>query len=133
MAQYGRVYRDAAEKERRFQIFKDNYEYVDSVNKAGKINVPIAKCSGPCFVLTFMVLGIWVFGATAHAIGDVRISKRYEQWMAQYGRVYRDAAEKERRFQIFKGNYKCIESVNKAGNRKHKLGLNQFADMTCEE
>ncbi|XP_073107377.1 senescence-specific cysteine protease SAG39-like [Elaeis guineensis] len=57
MAQYGRVYRDAAEKERRFQIFKDNYEYVDSVNKAGKINVPIAKCSGPVdFVILFNVI-----------------------------------------------------------------------------
>ena len=30
-------------------------------------------------------------------------------------------------------NYNYIESVNRAGNRKYKLGLNQFADMTNEE
>ena len=69
----------------------------------------------------------------ARGIADVPMSTRHEQWMAQYGRVYKDAAEKERRFQIFKDNCNYIESVNRAGNRKYKLGLNQFADMTNEE
>ncbi|XP_008779585.3 zingipain-2-like [Phoenix dactylifera] len=86
-----------------------------------------------CFVLTLMVLGVWVSGATAHGIADEPMSRRHEQWMAQYGRVYMDAAEKERRFQIFRDNYEYIESVNKAGDRKYKLGLNQFADMTNGE
>ncbi|XP_073109176.1 senescence-specific cysteine protease SAG39-like [Elaeis guineensis] len=86
-----------------------------------------------CFVLALIVLGVWVFGAMARGIADVPMSTRHEQWMAQYGRVYKDAAEKERRFQIFKDNCNYIESVNRAGNRKYKLGLNQFADMTNEE
>ncbi|XP_073109188.1 senescence-specific cysteine protease SAG39-like [Elaeis guineensis] len=86
-----------------------------------------------CFVLALIVLGVWVFGAMARGIADVPMSTRHEQWMAQYGRVYKDTIEKERRFQIFKDNYNYIESVNRAGNRKYKLGLNQFADMTNEE
>ncbi|XP_026666039.2 zingipain-2-like [Phoenix dactylifera] len=86
-----------------------------------------------CFVLTLMVLGVWVSGATARGIADEPMSTRHEQWMAQYGRVYKDAVEKERRFQIFRDNYKYVESVNRAGDRKYKLGLNQFADMTNEE
>lgn len=32
MAQYGRVYRDDIEKELRFQIFKENLEFIESFN-----------------------------------------------------------------------------------------------------
>ena len=86
-----------------------------------------------CFVLALMVLGVFVFGAMARGIADEPMSRRHEQWMAQYGRVYEDAEEKQRRFQIFKDNYEYIETVNRAGDRKYKLGLNQFADMTNKE
>ena len=37
MAKYGRFYTDAAETDRRFQVFKNNYEYIESVNRAGKL------------------------------------------------------------------------------------------------
>ncbi|KAL6650398.1 hypothetical protein ACP70R_009323 [Stipagrostis hirtigluma subsp. patula] len=57
---------------------------------------------------------------------------RHENWMAQYGRVYNDDAEKMRRFKIFKENNKFIEAFN-AGNHKFLLGVNQFADLTNEE
>lgn len=35
MACYARVYTDDAEKERRFNIFKDNVKFIESFNKAG--------------------------------------------------------------------------------------------------
>ena len=35
MAQFGRTYVDSAEKEKRFKIFKENYEYVERFNNAG--------------------------------------------------------------------------------------------------
>ncbi|OAY82761.1 senescence-specific cysteine protease SAG39-like [Ananas comosus] len=57
----------------------------------------------------------------------------HEQWMAQHGRVYKDAAEKERRFRIFKANVEYIESANRAGNRSYTLGTNRFTDLTNEE
>ena len=64
---------------------------------------------------------------------DSAMAARHEQWMVQYGRVYRDAAEKARRFEVFKANVKYIESFNAAGNRKFWLGVNQFADIANDE
>ncbi|KAL7258461.1 hypothetical protein ACSBR1_004566 [Camellia fascicularis] len=59
--------------------------------------------------------------------------ERHELWMAHYGRVYKDTAEKESRYNIFKANVEQIESFNKASNKPYKLGVNQFADLTNEE
>uniref|UniRef100_A0A804RSX8 Senescence-specific cysteine protease SAG39 n=1 Tax=Zea mays TaxID=4577 RepID=A0A804RSX8_MAIZE len=64
---------------------------------------------------------------------DSAMVARHEQWMAQYSRVYKDAAEKARRFEVFKANVKFIESFNTGGNRKFWLGINQFADLTNDE
>uniref|UniRef100_A0A0D9W2N7 Peptidase C1A papain C-terminal domain-containing protein n=1 Tax=Leersia perrieri TaxID=77586 RepID=A0A0D9W2N7_9ORYZ len=63
---------------------------------------------------------------------DSAMVARHESWMAQYGRVYKDAAEKARRFEVFKTNVAFIESFN-AGNHKFWLGVNQFADLTNYE
>ena len=52
--------------------------------------------------------------------------------MAKFGRVYKDAAEKARRFEVFKANVRFIDSFN-ADKRKFRLGVNQFADLTNEE
>ncbi|VAH40976.1 unnamed protein product [Triticum turgidum subsp. durum] len=57
---------------------------------------------------------------------------KHENWMAQYGRVYKDATEKARRFEIFKSNVGFIEMFN-AQNHKFWLGVNQFADITNDE
>ncbi|TVU42110.1 hypothetical protein EJB05_08500, partial [Eragrostis curvula] len=67
---------------------------------------------------------------------DSAMAARHEQWIAQYGRVYKDAAEKARRFEVFKANVRFIESFNNAGasnGRKFWLGVNQFADLTNDE
>ncbi|XP_034605913.1 senescence-specific cysteine protease SAG39 [Setaria viridis] len=64
---------------------------------------------------------------------DSAMVARHEQWMAQHGRVYKDDAEKARRFEVFKTNVKFIETFNAAGNRKFWLGVNQFADLTNDE
>ncbi|GAB2252621.1 hypothetical protein Droror1_Dr00005468 [Drosera rotundifolia] len=60
------------------------------------------------------------------------MAERHEQWMAQYGRVYKDAAEKEMRFNILKKNVEHIEAMNGL-NRGYILGLNAFSDMSNEE
>ncbi|KAL7215863.1 hypothetical protein ACSBR1_027914 [Camellia fascicularis] len=59
--------------------------------------------------------------------------ERQKQWMALYGRVYKDTAEEDKRFNIFKDNVERIESFNKAANKPYKLGVNQFVDLTNEE
>ncbi|KAJ8539366.1 hypothetical protein K7X08_013618 [Anisodus acutangulus] len=35
MARFGRAYKDDVKNEKRFTIFKDNVEYIDSINNAG--------------------------------------------------------------------------------------------------
>ncbi|MBA0836645.1 hypothetical protein Goarm_008840 [Gossypium armourianum] len=61
------------------------------------------------------------------------MSDRFEQWVSSYSRLYQDAAEKEKRFQIFKENMEYIESHNTDTNKKYKLGVNEFTDLTNEE
>ncbi|GAB2232880.1 hypothetical protein Droror1_Dr00011945 [Drosera rotundifolia] len=63
---------------------------------------------------------------------ELSMTERHEQWIKQYGRVYKNAAEKQRRFEIFKKNIEYIENMNKM-NRSFSLGLNAFTDLTNEE
>lgn len=53
--------------------------------------------------------------------------------MKKYGKTYKNAAEKQKRFLIFKHNVQFIESFNAAGNKPYKLGINHIADQTNEE
>ncbi|XP_028761735.1 senescence-specific cysteine protease SAG39-like [Neltuma alba] len=83
--------------------------------------------------LAFLLLGMMVSQATSRTLQEASMQKRHEQWMARYGKVYSDPQEKEKRFNIFKQNVEYIEGINSAGTRPHKLGINQFADLTNEE
>ncbi|KAL7612874.1 hypothetical protein Lser_V15G05695 [Lactuca serriola] len=56
-----------------------------------------------------------------------------EQWMARYGRVYKDADEKEQRSKIFQENVRYIESSNSVMNKAYKLAVNEFADLINQE
>ncbi|KAG0525080.1 hypothetical protein BDA96_06G024700 [Sorghum bicolor] len=69
----------------------------------------------------------------ARELSDAAMVERHENWMVEYGRVYKDAAEKARRFQVFKDNVAFVESFNTNKNNKFWLGVNQFADLTTEE
>lgn len=87
-----------------------------------------------CMCLSLFLVGFMAsLAASSRTLGDTPMTVRHEQWMAQYGRIYTDQAEKEHRFKIFKNNVEYIESTNKDANRKYKLGLNGFADVTNEE
>ncbi|XP_051120044.1 senescence-specific cysteine protease SAG39-like [Andrographis paniculata] len=65
--------------------------------------------------------------------GETSMVERHEAWMVQYGRAYKDDAEKAKRFRIFKDNVDYIESVNEAATTSYKLSINQFADLTNKE
>jgi len=53
--------------------------------------------------------------------------------MAQHGKVYKDAAEREKRFQIFNNNLQFIDSFNAAGDKPFNLSINRFADLHNHE
>jgi KDEL-tailed cysteine endopeptidase len=63
---------------------------------------------------------------------DLSMVARHQDWMTKYGRVYKDAAEKAQRFEIFKTNARFVDSFN-AGGRKFSLSINQFADISNDE
>ncbi|KAK4493509.1 hypothetical protein RD792_005588 [Penstemon davidsonii] len=76
---------------------------------------------------------MWASQATARTLPDASMVEKHETWMSQYGRAYKDDAEKAKRFKIFKDNVEYIQSSNEADARPYKLAINQFADLTNEE
>ncbi|OMO61096.1 hypothetical protein COLO4_33566 [Corchorus olitorius] len=88
-----------------------------------------------CLALIFIFGTNLVFQVTSRTLQDqdAAMAERHEQWMAQYGRVYKDENEKDERFKIFKENVARIDSFNAANDKPYKLGINQFADLTNEE
>lgn len=83
--------------------------------------------------IVVLALGALTSQATSRALLDASMHERHERWMAQYGRVYSDDTEKERRFQIFKDNVAYIESSNIDGSKPYELRINRFMDLTNEE
>ncbi|KAI0495917.1 hypothetical protein KFK09_022224 [Dendrobium nobile] len=85
--------------------------------------------------LAIFLLGFlsWASQLTLSRPISLPMEVRYQQWMAQYGRVYKDPIEKARRFNIFKANAEYIDSANANAGRKYRLALNQFADFTNDE
>ncbi|KAJ8531538.1 hypothetical protein K7X08_026972 [Anisodus acutangulus] len=82
---------------------------------------------------SLLVLGMWASLVTSRTLYELSIAEKHEQWMAQHRRVYKDDIEKAEKLKTFRQNLEYIESVNKAGTRAYKLGVNEFADMTNEE
>ncbi|KAI9119994.1 hypothetical protein K1719_008963 [Acacia pycnantha] len=83
--------------------------------------------------LALVLVGMLAFQASSRTLQEAPMKDRHEQWMVQYGRVYKDPQEKEKRFNIFKQNVEYIEGFNTVGTKPYKLGLNQFTDLTNEE
>ncbi|KAG6423635.1 hypothetical protein SASPL_114037 [Salvia splendens] len=71
--------------------------------------------------------------AAARTAPDASMMERHEKWMVENGRVYKDEAEKVKRFNIFKENVEYIESFNEAASKPYKLAVNRFADLTNAE
>ncbi|MED6222364.1 hypothetical protein PIB30_063617 [Stylosanthes scabra] len=63
------------------------------------------------------------------------IVKKHEQWMASYGRVYKNNEEKIKRQEILKQNLEFVEGFNndKERNKSFWVSLNPFSDLTNEE
>ncbi|KAG5047283.1 hypothetical protein JHK86_016689 [Glycine max] len=80
-----------------------------------------------------LLLSICTSQVMSRNLHEASMSERHEQWMKKYGKVYKDAAEKQKRLLIFKDNVEFIESFNAAGNKPYKLSINHLADQTNEE
>ncbi|XP_027911258.1 senescence-specific cysteine protease SAG39-like [Vigna unguiculata] len=78
-------------------------------------------------------MGFLAFQVSCRTLQDATMYERHEEWMARYGKGYKDPQEREKRFRIFKENVNYIEAFNSAANKPYKLAINQFADLTNEE
>ncbi|KAK8607114.1 hypothetical protein V6N13_052860 [Hibiscus sabdariffa] len=86
-----------------------------------------------CIMLIFLVIAACIPHVMCRSLPEASLSERHQQWMAEYGRVYKNDADKEIRFKIFKSNVEFIDSFNAAGDRSYKLSINEFADQTNDE
>uniref|UniRef100_A0A251UZS2 Putative peptidase C1A n=1 Tax=Helianthus annuus TaxID=4232 RepID=A0A251UZS2_HELAN len=93
----------------------------------------MSSSSRSVIVAALLVFVMCACQVTSRTLNQETMLQQHQQWMAQYGRVYRDDVEKEMRFKIFSNNVEYIESFNNARNRPYKLSVNQFADQTNEE
>ncbi|KAG6777443.1 hypothetical protein POTOM_017264 [Populus tomentosa] len=92
------------------------------------------KCNTHIFLPFLLILAAWATKIACRPLDEQEyMLKRHEEWMAQYGRVYGDMKEKEKRYLIFKENIERIEAFNNGSDRGYKLGVNKFADLTNEE
>nr|GEW94588.1 senescence-specific cysteine protease SAG39-like [Tanacetum cinerariifolium] len=85
-----------------------------------------------CFFLLFFSATLLSLAAS-RLLPETSSHESHEQWMARYGRVYKDAYEKERRSKIFQENVRYIDSFNNAMNKGYTLAVNEFTDLTNEE
>ncbi|XVF27505.1 hypothetical protein REPUB_Repub14bG0113200 [Reevesia pubescens] len=93
-------------------------------------------CQNMCLALALaylLVLSILISHALCRPLNEEHMLKRHEEWMAHHSRVYIDAAEKEKRYGIFKENVERIEAFNNGVEKGYKLGVNKFADLTNDE
>lgn len=81
----------------------------------------------------FLVLQVWASQSAARTAVASSMVERHHQWMTQFGRSYKDVADKAHRFNIFKDNAHFIDTFNAAGNRSYTLAINDFVDLTNEE
>ena len=81
----------------------------------------------------FFVLVVLASQAASRSLPEASMQERHKQWMALYGRVYKDNVEKNKRFKIFEENVQRIDSFNKANDKPYKLAVNEFADLTNAE
>ncbi|CAK8577145.1 unnamed protein product [Lathyrus sativus] len=81
--------------------------------------------------LLVLSLGLLALEVSCRSLGDKPIYERHQEWMSQYGKVYKDTQEMEKRLKIFTENVNYIEASNNA--KSYKLGINEFADLTNEE
>ncbi|KAK3432979.1 hypothetical protein EUGRSUZ_D00497 [Eucalyptus grandis] len=80
-----------------------------------------------------LVIIVSVSETLCRPLEEEHLLKQHEEWMAIHGRVYKDAVEKAKRYEIFKENVKRINAFNNGKDVGYKMAVNKFADLTNEE
>ena len=86
-------------------------------------------------ILFISILSLFLLSSSSSPIpvrSEYEVSLLFEGWLVKLNKSYKDLAEKEKRYEIFKDNVKYVDEHN-AGNHTFTLALNVFADITVEE
>ncbi|CAL5061818.1 unnamed protein product [Urochloa decumbens] len=65
-------------------------------------------------------------------VEDMLMMDRFRSWQAAYNRSYATAAERLRRFEVYRRNMALIEATNRLG-LSYRLGETPFTDLTSDE
>ncbi|KAF8029332.1 hypothetical protein BT93_E1887 [Corymbia citriodora subsp. variegata] len=82
---------------------------------------------------TLLVIIVCASETLCRPLEEEHLLKQHEEWMAIHGRVYKDAADRAKRYEIFKENVKRINAFNNGKDVGYKLAVNKFTDLTNEE
>ncbi|XP_059663548.1 ervatamin-B-like [Cornus florida] len=82
--------------------------------------------------LSLVFLWILCIPTRAQRYDPAPVRRRYEKWIQQHCRKYKDRDEYQWRFGIYQSNVEYIDYVN-SQNLSYTLVDNEFADMTNEE
>lgn len=66
-------------------------------------------------------------------VEDMLMMDRFRAWQATYNRSYLTAAERLRRFEVYRQNMELIEATNRRAELSYQLGETPFTDLTSEE
>ncbi|RVW69584.1 Senescence-specific cysteine protease SAG39 [Vitis vinifera] len=91
------------------RVYQSAYSFNSSIPTASNIMASVNQYQYICLALLF-VLAAWASQATARNLQEASMYERHEDWMVQYGRVYKDADEKSKRYKIFKDNISPTKS-----------------------
>ncbi|KAI9120031.1 hypothetical protein K1719_009000 [Acacia pycnantha] len=80
--------------------------------------------------LALVLLGMLVFQASSRILQEASMQEKHEQWMIQYGKVYMDIHEKEKRFNVFKQNVEYIEGFNRDGTKPYRTPSFKYENVT---
>ncbi|KAK7342422.1 hypothetical protein VNO80_25373 [Phaseolus coccineus] len=105
----------------------------ETYSKSNSFHYKMSSFRKNYVLVLFLVFTLWTCYVMSRRLPEASSSERHEKWMTQYGKVYKDASEREKRFQIFKNNVQFIESFNAAGDKPFNLSINKFADLHNEE
>ncbi|XP_043947821.1 uncharacterized protein LOC108029329 [Drosophila biarmipes] len=148
LIEFGAKHYDAAETEKRRDIFCDNWKAVQGHNLQYELGIQsfrkgINQYSDltteewknkqrPSLAPEFSKNPF----ATDTSNTNIKCQYAWEKFLIDFGAIYQDAAETEARQKIFCDNWKAIQNHNvqyELGVVSFKKGVNQWSDLTFEE
>jgi len=85
-----------------------------------------------CLALALLCTSFLLASAAASS-EMLMMTNRFHAWRAAHNRTYATAAERQRRFEVYRRNVEYIEATNRRGGLSYQLGENQFTDLTSDE